>query len=183
MRSRKPKLIGFGGKAGSGKSESAIYLRDKYNFVRLSFATPIKRAVTALGCYVNPLYSVGTTKEEKEVPRKEFGGLTDRDMLQSIGDALRAQNSDFFVDVMYPIINQTMNKGYSVVVDDVRFPNEVAMLKACDAKLLFVERPDVLAYNDHVSENSVDPEMFDEFVLNHFELEDLYKTLEDHIDD
>jgi len=39
-----PRLIGFAGKARSGKDTAGAYLVDNYNFLRYSFAQPLKDA-------------------------------------------------------------------------------------------------------------------------------------------
>lgn len=100
--------IAFSGKAYSGKSSYAHYLRDIYGFEVLSFATILKETVT----------EVFGMKEK------------DRDLLQKVGAALREIDSNVFVNYLERQIQSIPNNLCAgLTVDDLRYPNEADMLK------------------------------------------------------
>lgn len=104
--------IAFIGKAGAGKSTAAKLLIEEFGlgYERLSFAAPLK-----VGC--------GTT--------------TDRELLQRVGQGVRDLYPDFWVNLLlhglyndpgHPINGDVIHDA-RFVVDDCRYPNEVAALK------------------------------------------------------
>ena len=95
--------IGIIGKICSGKSYIANYLVDKYNFTKYSFADPLKKIATK---YYN-------------MKNK------DRKLLQDL--AIKMKDIDHNIFVNYLLNNY--NKYDNVVIDDVRFKNELIELK------------------------------------------------------
>jgi hypothetical protein len=113
----------------SGKSTMAQYLVDKYNFTRLSIATPLKRAVAAIGSGACDWSMVAQYDAMKDNPDPELGMLSPRDLMIAIGSAMRARDEDFWVDLCCRQIDYEFDCCRNVVVDDMRFPNEWDMFK------------------------------------------------------
>ena len=131
-------ILGLIGKAGAGKSSVANILAEEYGFRRLPFAGPLKSMALA----------VGLTDEEvhgslKETPSNLLCGRTPRQFMQWIGtefgremigddfwvNSWRRQLGMFAVDNFHPL---------KIVADDVRFQNEVDMIKSLGGVIIRV---------------------------------------------
>ncbi|MFG1370674.1 deoxynucleotide monophosphate kinase [Xanthobacter oligotrophicus] len=116
-------LIGFAGRAGAGKTTAARHLIERHGFERVRFAGPLKEMMRALGCTEDEID--GT---RKEVPCDLLGGRTPRQAMQWLG-------TEWGREMIAPDL-WTRAWAYAaagkpkVVVDDVRFPNEVEAIRA-----------------------------------------------------
>lgn len=100
--------IAFVGKAGSGKTTLSNYLVDKYNFVKLSFAKPVK-----------------------DIARNYFGlkGAKHRDLLQAIGQKMREIDENVWINILLrKVIKINFAYASSIVIDDCRYKNEAETL-------------------------------------------------------
>jgi hypothetical protein len=150
-------LIGFTGAAGCGKSTAAKHLVATYGFVRVRFAGPLKDMLKAIG-----LTDDHVDGHLKEVPCGLLCGKTPRHAMITLG-------TEWGRDLIHPTlwttlwrhqVNQVLDEGGDVVVDDVRFPNEVAALEALGGHLIKVIRPGAeLPVINHVSEAGVEGHM------------------------
>lgn len=115
-------IIGFAGRAGAGKTTAAKHLVQHHGFVRVRFAGPLKAMMRALGCTEEEVDGAG-----KELPCDLLGGRTPRQAMQWLG-------TEWGRDMIAPDL-WTRAWEYAaagkprVVVDDVRFPNEVEALR------------------------------------------------------
>ena len=91
------------GKICSGKTFVANYLVDKYKFSKYSFAHPLKKIA------------------------KEYYNMKDKDRILLQDLALKMKEIDENVFVNYLIKN--MNKHDNIIIDDLRFKNELLELK------------------------------------------------------
>lgn len=75
-------------------------------------------------------------------PKQEW--LTSRRIQQTLGTDWGRDliYPDFWVDVTMTKVRKLMESGKSVVIDDLRFPNEYATITAARAKLIRITRPD-----------------------------------------
>lgn len=137
-------LIGFTGPAGAGKSTAAAALVEWLGFVRHRFADPLKRALAALGASEAMLE--GHLKAE---PVDLFCGRTPRHAMQTLGTEWGREliGADFWVNAW----RRGLPADGHVVVDDVRFPNEVAAIRQARGIIVAIDRPG-LAAGGHVSE-------------------------------
>jgi len=115
-----PKIIGFSGKIGSGKTTLTEFLCNKFPYAKVSFADPLKFIVQYLySLDYDQLYG-----NKKEVIDPRYG-VTPRYLLQYIGTNLfRNWDTDFWVKVFK---RKYLSMDY-IILDDVRFENEAAII-------------------------------------------------------
>lgn len=139
------RVVGFCGRLGSGKTTAARELC-KVGFTRVRFAQPLKDMLAALGCSDAELDG-----EAKEVPSELLCGSTPRHAMQTLGTEWgRALIGD---DLWVSAWRARASSCALVVVDDVRFPNEVAAIHALGGVVVRIERPDAIGQGAvHTSE-------------------------------
>ncbi len=142
-----PKMIGISGPKESGKSSTAEILCSEYGYVRHRFAGPIKKALkVAFG-----LTDAHVDGHLKEVPTPLLGGRTPRHAMKTMGTqwGRKMIHEDIWVIAWL----NTMPDSDLIVVDDIRFPNEIAMLqKDFGAKIIRTARPGCEFDASHESE-------------------------------
>ena len=118
---------------GAGKSTAAKLLEDDESII-LSFADPLYYYAE----YLAPQLSA--KKADKNQPLVEFGGKSLRDFLIYFGQAGR----EFYPDIWSEEIRRNIyfNKDdLNIIIDDLRFPNEYAMLREEGAKIVRLTNP------------------------------------------
>jgi len=168
-------VIGLAGRMRSGKTELAK-ICENFGYERLYFALPLKRlcadlldiSIEELNKAKAEKYDIGVTigKDMCEILADETGIPIDivtktcegvvikdvRHMLQFIGtDLIRKYNTNWHVDRIREIIDK--NKNY--VLDDVRFPNEKALIEELGGDCWFVTRTTLDNISNHESETSI----------------------------
>jgi hypothetical protein len=148
-------VLGICGHAGAGKDMVADYLVKMLDFRRLAFALPIKKIA-------HEYFLVNWNDlERSDKPEKV------RKLLQMLGTEVgRAFDPDIWVDHMRDNILEAPYK--SIVITDVRFPNEAQMLvDDFNADLILVRRPNNPNIGkkmmEHASETSIGEIPFDLF--------------------
>ena len=106
----------------------------------------------------------------------EWDGVKDdagRTLLQHIGtDIVRAKNSNFWVNMLWEILNMFADQWDFCIIPDCRFPNEVnAMKTTFNVTSVRVTRPNFQNHlteeqRKHPSETSMDDFKFNYLVLN-----------------
>lgn len=133
-----------------------------------AFANPIKNIVSAItGILVNKL-----DDEKYKSAESPIKGFTNRELLTSIGSKFKVMfGEDIWVNILE---RDRINKlSYNYVITDVRFPNEVEMLKKHDAIFIKVVRPGI-EEGDDISETSVDLcNDYNHLIINDDTLEEL----------
>jgi hypothetical protein len=171
-------LIGLTGYAQSGKDTIANILVEKFGFVRVAFADPIRDF-----CYeVNPMIThVGNepvflrtiVDRDGWDKAKQLPGV--RRLLQNVGVSARDKFGEYFW------ITEAMKKvrfDSRIVVTDVRFTNEAEWIKNYeDSHMWRVVRPGVGAVNNHVSESQMANYKVDQVFINDGGIEDLEQMI------
>lgn len=150
------KMIALTGYAGSGKTTAAKYLVEAHGFTLVKFAGPLKSMMRCLG--------LGDREIEgdlKEQPCAILGGKTPRHAMQTLGTEWgRALiHSDLWVNAAMEMAADVLDHGGRVVIDDMRFGNEVKAVKSNGGIIIRINRPGVGPVNAHTSEsNDIKPD-------------------------
>jgi hypothetical protein len=177
------RIVGVCGFIGSGKDTIADILIKEGGFIKLSFASALKDAVSIIFGWDRVMLE-GTTKESREWREKidEWWSqrlgiplLTPRWVLQSWGtDILRDK---FHPDIWLASLERkimSLSDKTSIVITDCRFPNEITLLKKMGAKMVQVNRPSVIkSVSIHSSEISWFGTDFDVIINNNSTLDNL----------
>lgn len=180
-----PDLIGiYSPVMGSGKSEVAKVLIEEHGYKLVKFAGCLKAMTRTFleqlgyGSLIIERMVEGDLKEEPiaALPVRE-GAVTTRRLLQTIGTEWGRDQiySHLWVDVTVARIEHLRNKGHKVVVDDMRFLNEIEAIRSLGGRTLKLTRPSASSTTtSHPSEGALDGlDVFDYWLLNKGSLEDL----------
>jgi len=146
-------LIGLAGGVGVGKTSIARELERHSDFIIMSYAQPLKAALTALTGLPMEFF---TEIELKEKPL-EFG-KSPRQMMQLMGtEFVRAMVSeDFWTWRMRQRIES--REGCHIIIDDVRFNNEADLVRKMGGRVvhLFRDFECPTLHTKHRSEQAID---------------------------
>ena len=195
---RKRLVIGLVGQAKVGKSTVAQCLKVLRNFQEFSFADRLKHICSDVFnldlCY---FYNTQMKEEITDL------GVTPRQLMETVGtDLFRTSlqkslpslklNIDNVGDVsiwtsmLYRELQDEKLSGVDCVISDVRFEDEMRMIKELGGYLLFIERPSVNQVSVHQS-NKVDelvrafPDLIDGRITNDCSIIDLTTRVDDEI--
>lgn len=185
-------IIGICGLIGSGKGTVADILEEHHCFDKVSFADTLKNAAATIFRWDRAMLE-GDTKESREKREQvdewwaERLGIPDfspRYLLQYMGTEVMRNNlhPDIWVLSLERKIIECGPGDY--VVPDVRFPNEIRMIKRNGGKIWHVQRgelPDWFGQNPshiHASETSWNNEIFDATIYNNGTIDDLKLTVD-----
>lgn len=185
------KLIALCGAAGAGKDTVADMLPAR----KLAFADTLYAEVAA--AWEVEIESL-KSRETKELQQhrlaifecKDDGFMefrfqdawsearSPRQILQWWGDYRRAQSPDYFVARTWQTICEHMMRDESVVLTDVRFPNEAAMVRQLGGQIWQIRRPGYEAGSTgHASDTDGSEFSPDRVIVNIGSLEDLRATV------
>lgn len=132
-------ILGISGKRESGKSALAKALVP-YGFTRVSLANPIKEMCKRLyGLTDEQVY--GKEKETPTVYKRTDGSyFTPRDILIREGSLKRSIDKDYWCKELENYVAQWKTDSTKIVMDDIRFLNEIDYFKKLGAKFVRIER-------------------------------------------
>jgi hypothetical protein len=197
-------IIGVAGLIGSGKGTVSEIISQQYGYQKMAFADTLKDAVSVLFSWPRELLEGDTdaSRRFREVPdpfwTRTIGvneTITPRLILQRFGTECMRDviHPDFWIHALdKKMISLELN---SVVITDVRFPNEIEWIRSKGGKVIVVKRGadpdwvDVLrvkgeAYfrenhpNVHESEWSHVLQRMDYMIDNNGSLQDLKSSVE-----
>jgi hypothetical protein len=176
-------LIGLLGKKRSGKDTVADHLVLNKDFIKKSFADPLKDVIKILfGFNEEQLY--GHLKEAID----DNWNVTPRETMQFIGtDIVRNQFHKLIPDIgndfwlkHFELWYQN-NKHQNIVIADVRFQNEVDLILSLGGTIIKLERNDSnlhLNIDDHISEIEIDNIVNHSTIINNNgTINDLYNKI------
>ena len=160
LRRAQPRLIAFTGTAGSGKTTAADIVMGAGGFVRVKFADALKAMLRSL--YEVAGFDADEIERKiegdlKEVPCPTLRGQTPRHAMVTLGTEWGRDliASDLWVSIWKRKVRKMMDLGFSVVVDDLRFDNELAAIREIGGTTVRVLRPATTAANpSHISEQA-----------------------------
>jgi len=139
-------IIGICGAIGSGKDTVAQYICDSRGFVRVSMAAALKDAVAIIFGWDRDMLE-GITQDHR-VRREEVDsfwaerlGRSDfspRKALQILGTELFRNN--FHSETWVIAAERKIMQSKNVVISDIRFPNEIEMIRRRNGQIWHVRR-------------------------------------------
>lgn len=170
---RKNNLIGLVGRMGSGKDAVAALLHMR-GYVRHAFADAVREEVDSILAGTFPILNTPkdkwllyTNARIEDVWAKPTTPSM-RKLLQFHGTEFRrGYDKDYWINKLSPKLVGTC------VVSDVRFPNEVALIRAKGGVIWRVRREGLADVSDHVSETHGDHVLEDAVIENNGTLYDL----------
>jgi hypothetical protein len=168
----------------SGKTFTANALAQQ-GYRTMSFAEPIKRMA------VEFVVSFGYTKEEaarfvlahkeQKIPAIK---TTARHILQTLGTdwGRRHIDSNIWIEsMMRRIASCLRDEDCRIIIDDVRFANEVQLIKSMGGEMWKIIRPSAKSSTNHESEGGLDEyESFDHVIINDGTIAELREKI-DHL--
>ena len=167
------RVILLTGKMGSGKSTVADRLVEEHEFWRVKLAKPLKDMIRTLG--VPEEYIEG---DLKNTPCQQLNGHTARYAMQTLGTewGRNLLGNDFWTNIAVDRIRRAISYGEDIVVDDMRFHNELEALKKAfpESKAYRIHRPkDYEMPEWHASEQEIYDLAVDHVIFNDGSLEKL----------
>lgn len=200
-------IVGFSGKARSGKDTAAKYLIEQ-GFQRRSFAGTLK----AIACDFLEI-TMEDLEKHKDNPFPvsiHFEPVDVSVLISIIGQHVRLTPSQESLLALFTVgkscgsirellqfigtdigtrilgkdvwINAAMRDLPELVVfTDVRFPEEKAAIEQLEGTSIYISRDldSAIANSGHISENALDPKMFEYIVVNDGSIEDLHANVRD----
>lgn len=139
-----PTIVGFVGYKGAGKSTAARVIQSAapQDVVRLSVATPLKKAVCSFLAAAQPHRAwypdLLGQQEIKAAPWREGSTVTVRHLLEAVGMAVREADPGAQAAIMGAEARRLLGLGYVVVVDDVNFCDEALTVLDLGGTLFYV---------------------------------------------
>jgi hypothetical protein len=173
-------IIGISGKAGVGKTTLALVAEAKYDFTIVSFASLLKEELKVLldthGIMYRHENFHGTAVDKQALatidtelftiepfkhiptgliiysPISHTHHITYRALMQWYGAHKRQVNKDFWLQ---KFLDNT-DFSQDIIVDDVRYRNEAALIKVLGGTLVRIEWSDKFSTDTHPSETELD---------------------------
>lgn len=173
----------------SGKGVIASYLQERHGFRVVKFAAALKdmiRLFLARSGYDADTIERMIEGDLKEQPIPLFGfsgGVSPRTLMQTLGTEWGRHYVDpqVWIKVAMAETAQLLRRGHSVVIDDMRFPNEFQAVQMAGGLTVKVYRPGVEVTHQHASEGGLEGVAFDRVIVNDGTIEDLHKKTEEII--
>ncbi len=175
-------IIGLTGPAFSGKDTVGNYLADMHDFERAAFADPIRCALIEM---------FGLRPQDFAPENKErtidWLGTSPRRLMQTLGTEWGR------ISVAPDLWCRTMEQrlrvarrlhAEAIVITDVRFPDEAALVRRLGGEIWRIERPGAAttAHSGHASETAGAEIEADRWLINNGTLEQLYEQVDAAMD-
>ena len=172
-----PRIVGLSGVARSGKTTVSTYLHELYGYENIKFAKGLKDMLRAMGLSEEQIEG-----SQKEIPCDMLCGKTPRQLQQWIGTEFGRNlvGENLWCNIWKNNVERylTVDRyALRVVVDDVRFPNEVDAVKDMGGLVIRIERPGITKINNHPSETSLDDMTWEHKIINDGNIADLYNKV------
>lgn len=178
----RPRIIGlYSSYPQAGKSTIARYLRyDDYQVV--SFAAPLRLMIVSL------LLSLGYDRSQAhQLVRHDKHtlipalGVTVRHLLRTLGTEWGRDHvhPEIWLSAWRSTVDPLLLAGHNIICDDVRFPNEAALLRAYPQAVLWrINREAAASPSEHRSDGGLDDYAFDAVINNNGTVLDLHDQID-----
>lgn len=167
-----PRIIGLTGKKFCGKDTIANYFVDKYGYIKIAFADVLKDVCKII---------FNLTDEQLNTDKKEIiderWTVTPRQIMQFIGTDLFRNQLQLLIPFVKEDIwilcvrNKLLDTTKKFIISDVRFENELNMIKELSGKIINIDRK--TEYDDkHISETL--NLYYDYKIINDKSIDELY---------
>lgn len=163
----KPKLIGLGYRARSGKDTVGQHLSYTHGYVRVGFADKLKQVASLL---TNDDAFDTEFKNETTI-----FGLTGGQLLQQLGSLLKTLDPAIWTKASH--LQSIACTEPLIVVTDVRYTAEAALIKKLGGQLWRIDRPG-LPYDSHSSETEGAQIKWDAVIQNNSTLPALFAAVD-----
>ena len=172
-------LLALSGYKEVGKGTVASYIKSKLGNVLITkFADPVKHSLSIV-------YSVPRDywEYDKETPQKELNGKTKRYVMQTYAQGVRdLLGEDIWINSLnlwYINLQDIAINDQLVVIDDLRYPNELHYIQSNEGKVIYIHK-DIELSDRHKSESyySLIRSKADYVLDNNGSLKDLYKQVD-----
>jgi hypothetical protein len=176
-------IIGISGKKFSGKDTIADYLVSNHNFIKYSFANPVKQITKILFDFDDSeLY-----ESNKEKVNKKWN-ITPRNAMQKIG----TEFGQYYLHQLFPNLNCNKklfwtlkavdfcekNSDKNIVIPDFRFVHEIEEFRKISNFKLWNVKRNTINEDIHISETCLDNyQNFDLIIDNNYSKEELYQII------
>lgn len=177
------KLVGFVGSAGCGKDTLGDMLVEE-GWNKIAFADSLKEmCIEFLGLSHDDVYT-----QEGKMKHNDFWGMTNREILQKVGtDAFRnGFHKDTWVKIMELKLKKALSENKKIVVTDIRFDNEAALIEKLGGVVFKIVRPNLVSNlssseQQHVSEQGISDCYIARVINNVRDLSYLKMSFDNHI--
>lgn len=181
-----PKLIGITGLKRSGKDTCGLFLIEKHNYVKYSFAGALKNACSEIFMF-DYEQTEGSKKEEFDDrwninPRKvfqRFGTEIFRESLDKFFPEMKHLKNNFWIYRFRIWYKQQIknNPDIKIVITDVRFSNEADIIKELGGIIIKVTRKNLKNNDNHSSEVDISNIQSDYTIKNDSSIIKYYQNL------
>jgi dephospho-CoA kinase len=174
-------IIGLSGYAQVGKDTVANHLVEKYGFVKVSFADPIREALYKLDprIRIDELNGASLASAVDHMGWEEVKRLSSdaRELLQRLGTEVGREmfGDDFWVNQGLLRAKEHSN----VVFADTRYQNEANAIVKSGGQIWRVTKPGSKPVNNHTSEVDLDNYRFDWVIPNQVGIEEMLDIVDE----
>lgn len=164
-----PRLIAFTGKAGAGKTTAAQALVERFGYVRIGFADPLKAMLAAfldqVGVHPETVHSM-LHGDLKNAPAGYLAGHSARHAMQTLGTewGRRCMRGDFWIEAMRQRVGRSPAQKF--VIDDLRFDNEAEFVRVNRGLVFEVRDGTSPSAQAHESERGIARDLVDGIIMN-----------------
>lgn len=171
-----PHLVALHGRAQVGKDTIGAHLVERYGYVQMSFAAPLKAGLAAM----IPGWDELLTRKEATIP---WLSKSPRELMQTLGTEWGRDlvHREIWLQIAEQRLGLLRAAGYSLVVfTDCRFENEAQWARNLGGTVWHVRRPTAAPVAAHASEAGVTIDIDADWVIdNGGTIEQLHARVEE----